>query len=260
MPVLRHHADFVHYILLFEKAHDECVKILLASGAGVESRTFLKKYTPFLFVAEPRYTTPQKTTATMLAIAKKLIVAKADIFVKDKNSRNALFGASCLGAIELMELLVEKGLQLDIKDLSGNTLIHVATENDQKKTLEYLIKKGMDVCVSNNKGITPLYIAVSKYNCTIVKILVGANANAVDMNDKAGKTPFDEAVSLAAQYDGPEELRPKTIAIPQMSQEKTPQNIKDIVAVFHNIRGTKDIAPIITTTSRRATEPIIRGL
>jgi ankyrin repeat protein len=243
-----------------KEGHDECVKILLASGAGVEFKTFLNKYTPFLFVVEPRYATPQKTTAAMLAIAKKLIAAKADIFVKDRNGRNALFGASRLGAIELMEFLVEKGLQLDIKDLSDNTLIHVTTEYDQKKTLEYLIKKGVDVCVLNNKGITPLHIAVSKYNCALVKILVGANANAVDINDKAGKTPFDEAVRLAAQYDGPEELRPMTTAIPQMSREKARQNIKDIVALFHNIRGTKDIAPIITTISRRATEPIIRGL
>lgn len=242
------------------EGHEECVKVLLASGAGVDHKSFLNKYTPFLFVAEPRYASPQKTTATMLTIAKKLVAAGADIFVKDKNGRNALFGASRLGAIELMEFLVEKGLQLNIKDLSGNTLIHITTENDQRKSLEYLIKKGVDVCVSNDKGITPLHVAVSKCNYAIAKLLVGASANAVDINNKLGKTPFNEAARLAAQYDGPEEFQPKRTAIPDMSREKARRNIKDIVALFHSIRDTKDATPMITTINRRATEPIIRGV
>lgn len=246
--------------LAVREGNDECVKVLLAGGAELEQRSFLSHFTPFLLVAEARLGTPPKTTATMLSIAKKLVAANADIFVTDNRGRNALFGASILGAVELIEYLVDKGLDLDIQDLSGDTLVHVATDKDQKKILEYLIKKGVNVCVPNNKGVTPLHLAVSKCNCTAAKLLVGATANAVDIEDNAGKAPFDQAVKLAAQYDGPEEFQPKRTAIPQMSREKARKNIKEIVALFHGVRGTKESAPITVTINRRATEPVIRGV
>jgi ankyrin repeat protein len=246
--------------LAVREGHDECVKILLANGAELERKSLLQQYTPFLLVAEPRLATPPKTTVTMLSIAKKLCDANADIFIRDKRGRNVLFGAASSGALDLILFLVEKGLQLDIKDLSGDTLVHIATEHDQKKILEYLIKKGVSVCVPNKRGITPLHLAVSKCNCAAAKLLVGASAKAVDISNNEGKTPFDAAVQLAAQYDGPEEFQPKRTAIPQMSREKARQNIKDVVALFHTIQGTKDVAPITVDLTRRAMEPIRRNM
>jgi ankyrin repeat protein len=244
--------------LAVREGNEECVRVLLASGAGLEHRTCLNEYTPFLLVAEPRFGSPPKTTITMLSIAKKLCAANADIFALDKRGRNALFGAAVSGALELIDFLVQKGLQLDIVDYTGNTLVHAATENDQKKTLEYLLKKGVDVCTTNDSGTTALHLAVNKCNCTLVRLLVGASAKAVEIYNNAGKTPFDEAVKLAAQYDGPEEFQPKRSAIPQMSRDKARQNIKDIVDLFHSVRGTKDVPPTISNLSRRATEPVRR--
>jgi len=71
---------------------------------------------------------------------------------------------------------------------------------------EYLVKKEVNVCSQNDSGITPLHIAVSKCNLIVARLLVGASAEAVEIDDNAGKTPFDEAVKLAARYDGPEEF------------------------------------------------------
>lgn len=41
----------IHIAVL--EGHEECVKVLLASGAGLEYRSFLDGNTPFLLVAEP---------------------------------------------------------------------------------------------------------------------------------------------------------------------------------------------------------------
>ena len=79
----------------------------------------------------------------------------------------------------------------------------------------------------------------------------------MEIDNNAGKTPFDEAVNLAAQYDGPEEFQPKRTATPQMSPEKERQYQGYCGPISQRTRH-EGRDPYHFELSTRATEPIRR--
>lgn len=76
----------------------------------------------------------------------------------------------------------------------GNILLHEACRNDSRiDVAKMLINKGSDVNAKNNSGYTPLHIAALNGSSEIITLLLenGADKNAKD-ND--GSTPYDRAV------------------------------------------------------------------
>ena len=49
---------------------------------------------------------------------------------------------------------------INAKDEDGNSLLHWAAEKDKSDIIEYLLKKKANVDIKNNKGVTPLHKAV----------------------------------------------------------------------------------------------------
>ena len=73
-----------------------------------------------------------------------------------------------------MNLLIEKGADVNTKDIGGNTILmkacilHNVLQNDLKN-IELLIEKGVDVNAKNNRGNTALDYAQSSTLKTIDK-------------------------------------------------------------------------------------------
>jgi len=98
-------------------------------------------------------------------------------------SDSAMHYAAIRGNIEIASLLLEKEIDLESKDESGNTAIVLAVTYNQPKFLEWLIEQGAntDVKVENNKGL--LHIAAMYGYDEIIKILVAAGLNVDDQDD-----------------------------------------------------------------------------
>uniref|UniRef100_A0ABD2XE71 Uncharacterized protein n=1 Tax=Trichogramma kaykai TaxID=54128 RepID=A0ABD2XE71_9HYME len=64
-------------------------------------------------------------------------------------------------ALMLFELSDEKyhPVQIDARDESGETALHLALKNKNRTLVEFLLKNGADPNVSNKRGFTPLHIA-----------------------------------------------------------------------------------------------------
>ena len=103
----------------------------------------------------------------------------ANINAADRHGRTALLFAASNGNEKIVELLLEKGA--DIQVAPGNrTLLMIAAGNGNEKMVELFLEKGADVNAVDHRGWTALLFAAKKGNEKIVELLLekGADVNA----------------------------------------------------------------------------------
>lgn len=154
-------------------------------------------------------------------VAKYLIAEGADINYKRQlkvrsepsKGQTALWWAANHNAVEMVELLIEKGAEINTSDIYGSTpvtvaagsgslealkllidnwadikakiydnrsAINLAANEGHAEVVELLIKSGANPDYFGNYGTTPLMIAAQNGNLNVIKVLInnGANVNA----------------------------------------------------------------------------------
>jgi hypothetical protein len=105
-------------------------------------------------------------TGNMEAI-KKYLAAGADINALDNEvGMTLLMWASLFGQTETIELLIQKGADVNAKNRSGTTPLHGATFLGQIEAVELLIQKGADADARTNEGATPLDVTAMDWATT----------------------------------------------------------------------------------------------
>ncbi|KAI8335762.1 ankyrin repeat-containing domain protein [Chlamydoabsidia padenii] len=90
---------------------------------------------------------------------------------------NAIFAK----AKTCVDLLVDTGASLDIVDLQGNTLLHLAVSKQFMEAIKLLIKKKPDLIdQQNHRGLSPLAIAIGFGYQDVVKLLIEEGGADVD--------------------------------------------------------------------------------
>ena len=107
--------------------------------------------------------------------ARKAIAAGAHVNALDtrrsKNGRRPLNWAAYYDHVEVIELLLANGADINATNITGFTPIHHAAENDKEKSVIVLINAGADVGIANRRGKTPMDTAKEKGHKNIVKLL-----------------------------------------------------------------------------------------
>jgi ankyrin repeat protein len=118
----------------------------------------------------------------------------ADVEAKDVDGWTPLHIVTYRNSIETAKLLIERGADVKAKDNDGWTPLHWASWNNAIELAKLLIERGADVEAKDNRGRTPLDFAANCNHTEIAKLLIekGADVEAKD-NDK--RTPFDKACS-----------------------------------------------------------------
>lgn len=149
---------------------------------------------------------------------RKLLDAGADVNLRNANKGclqyTPLHWAAYYGHLEIAEILISRGADLDAEDSAYSTPLYLAAEEGYPKVVEFLISKGAKVNVkSSRSGYTPLHraawgpVAMRKHlggrtvseaelnenYLEIVGMLLEKGAK-VDILDNDGKTPLDQAI------------------------------------------------------------------
>lgn len=175
-----------------EKGHVEIAWLLLLKHAEVNQQipVVTKQYGSLLnmvcqelvFLDEdekkkPKYAAIRKKYAE---IAKILVHAGVDINRTDQYGNTAFLIACKTGQLDLIELLLQKGADINGRDLPFmSSPLSLACYQGKLETVKLLIDKGADVNQPNRDGKTPLFIAYELDNMRVVKFLVekGASVN-----------------------------------------------------------------------------------
>ena len=102
--------------------------------------------------------------------------------------------------VEIAKSLILKGVNLNEKDLSGDTPLHSAAEHGHIEMAEFLLESGANVNEDNETKTTPLHKAAVEGRDIIVNILIqnGANVNPVIQSTGTFNrmTPLDLALQM----------------------------------------------------------------
>lgn len=130
----------------------------------------------------------------------KLLVRKgrADPDIKDSQNFTATFGAAQEDNFEVVKVLVEEA-DSNINEPNGplgNTVFMIAVLRNNARIVNYLIPKVSDINMKNYGGYTPLFMATENANLRVVKDLVYKGK--ADVDAKSGVEGYT-ATMFAAQ-------------------------------------------------------------
>lgn len=119
-----------------------------------------------------------------------LLEKGADVNAKDDLGCAPLHYAAKHFSQEIGEILISKGAYVNVVDGTGMTPLHYAAYYNRRFVGALLISKGADINKKDYSGCTPLHRAVKKNSANIVELLIINGANINEKNNQ-GKTPID---------------------------------------------------------------------
>jgi ankyrin repeat protein len=124
-----------------------------------------------------------------------LIDKGADMNVKDECGCTALLRAVQWGRPHVAKFLIKKGADLNVRDKKGETALTAAHERGHLEIVKHLIGKGADTNMKGDYGITALMKAAGSGNLELVKLLIEKGAD-VNARNNDGKTALSLASAL----------------------------------------------------------------
>jgi len=192
--------------------NQELAKILISAGADVNVSNNLSR-TPLDLAEKNRHTEiiellkkhgGKKGTPTLLGavdagdieLVQSLISKGADVNVKN-NRGETLLHLVKRGHRDIAELLIVKGADVNARDNAGNTPL-ITPFGMPKDVAELLIAKGADVNANNNGNETALMRAAITGRRDLAELLIDKGAD-VSAKDRAGRTPLHYAAGQGSQ-------------------------------------------------------------
>jgi len=118
-----------------------------------------------------------------------LLEKGADINDKNINGTSSLQTAASNGQVKISKILIEKGLRVNHKNNRGDTPLHNASSGGHKPFAELLLSSGAKINARNKNNETPLLLALRRKKIELASYLIdqGAKVNIVS-ND--GMSPL----------------------------------------------------------------------
>ena len=130
----------------------------------------------------------------LIASVKKNRKDVCEYFISEGADPNmAIRYAAMLGNKEIVKLFIDKGVNIEAKDIYGQTPLHYASGEGNIEVIDFLITKGANVNAKNTDKFTPLHAAAQMGQKDAVALLITKGAG-INERDKYGCTPLLYAV------------------------------------------------------------------
>ncbi|CAG8791792.1 14176_t:CDS:2, partial [Racocetra persica] len=113
----------------------------------------------------------------------------------DEYGNTALHYASQNGYLEIIDILLENGAEVNSEEKNKLTPLHAAISNNHKEIAKKLLGKGANPKARDSSGNSPLHFAAEQNNLELLKLVVGPE---VDINDINAKNKYDWSVLHSA--------------------------------------------------------------
>lgn len=101
------------------------------------------------------------------------------------------------GNIQIVNILLTAGAEVDRQSTKGQTALHMAVRGKSVRITNLLLAAGADVNKPSTKGTRPLHYAVRKRNTRMLEILLVSKYGAdVDAKTAQGTTPIIDAAKI----------------------------------------------------------------
>jgi hypothetical protein len=122
------------------------------------------------------------------SVARMLEMRSIDVEAKDVIGETCLHNASDNGHLAICRLLIDKGAQLEPKDWNDRTSLHLAAMQGHVEIVRLLCDRGADVEAQSNGGYRPLHIASYNGHISVVKELIEERNAEINARDEEGRT------------------------------------------------------------------------
>jgi cytohesin len=195
-----------------ERGHQEVVSLLIARAADINAKD-RSGFTPLDLALDGgfdnvvnslrqvggqpgdplRLTIIDAVKAGNCSRVKELLAEGANVMARDSvEGRTPLHLAARKGDLEMTNLLISKGADINDETANEGTPLHAAVEGGFKEIAEILLAKGANIEATTPYGYTPLHSAVLAGNQDMVELLLTKGANP-DSRTNAGETATDLA-------------------------------------------------------------------
>ena len=120
----------------------------------------------------------------------------SSVKVFGNDTETPLHGLALNGDLEMVQVFLEYGVDVDCPNRNGSTLLDYASRgsrrNDRYRVARLLIERGADPNTRGYGGFTPLHWASEAGRIETARLLIEHGAN-VEAKNNRGKTPLDVA-------------------------------------------------------------------
>jgi uncharacterized protein len=125
-----------------------------------------------------------------IEVIEQLLETGVDVNTEDEDGQTPLRCAADAGHTDVTKMLIEHGADVNARGRRGYIALHRAVEKGHTETARLLLEHGADVnAVTQSMGFTPLHRAVAGRHVGTARLLLEHGAN-VDAENNAGMTPL----------------------------------------------------------------------
>lgn len=195
--------DITPLVSAIERGHEEFVQLLLDNGANMEEDC-IDNQPPLLMAIRQ-----ESTAAARLLRGRELVPYKT----------TPLSCAIKYGHVAIVQLFLDKGVDINLEDKQGRTPLVYAAENGHVAIVQLLLHKGADINLTDSYGgRTPLSYAAMKGHKAVVQLLLDEGVGFMS-TDEVIKPKSQLLARLAAKGDMPNIQRPLDYLIDRLCPE-----------------------------------------
>jgi ankyrin repeat protein len=134
-----------------------------------------------------------------LNVIQLLVEKKADINIRNAKYDTAFHSAALSGNVEIINILLDKGMSLNLTNAKGSTPLHLSALSGNLEATKILVERGAPLTNANNNGATPLLLAANKGKLEVFRYLTEIGAD-INIPDADGDTALHyAAVSVSVE-------------------------------------------------------------